>query len=165
MAHQEWHDFRRPFLCSTQLSGHDLFRAREAEVRAELEALSGKKHVGVLPGEHLSFHHVLSASQMKHLQIARSLYAEGAGARLRLDERDIRGVLADCDHNPMKRGRFSKIGKMMSQLQHACIWSEAAERPLVRSLCKAFPRLSRMMITLALFLGIPQTSAAVGYGS
>ena len=67
------------------------FQAGEAEVRAELEALAAKKHVGVLPGEHLSFHHVLSASRMKHLQIPRSLYAGSAGARL--DEKDIRGVL------------------------------------------------------------------------
>ena len=89
MVHQEWHDFRQPFLCSTRLSGHDLFRAREAEVRAELEALANKKHAGVLPGEHLSFHHGLSASQMKHLQTARSLYAKGAGARLSMDEKDI----------------------------------------------------------------------------
>ena len=90
--------------------------------------MAAKKHVAVLPGEHLSFHHVLSASQTKHLQIARSLHAEGGGGGL-----DERGLLADCDHNPLKRGRFSKTGKMMSQLRHGCIWSEEAERPLVRS--------------------------------
>ena len=122
-----WKDFSACFRRTCTMDGHAFFAAPDVIVEAELLKEARKQAVHVAPSEKPNFaDHALSAGHTRRLKSARDLSESKGWAG---------PLLSDLDHNPLKKARVSTTGKMMTQLTHGTIWSDAAQRPLVRQEC------------------------------
>lgn len=109
------------------LSGHSLFCDSRERVQAELIEAAKRQRATILPGEKLNYEdHALNNSQANHLRLFRGAHEEW---KRKLSDRQkeipegAKDLMADLEHNPDSRPRFSTRGNMPGLLSHAAIWS------------------------------------------